>query len=79
MNFERGMLVRSKAGHDKDTCFVILNECGEYLYLSDGEGRDVMRPKRKNKKHVQIIHKKMENPENMTNEAIRYFIKHSME
>lgn len=79
MNFERGMLVRSKAGHDRDECFVILEERGEYLYLSDGEGRDVEHPKRKNKKHVQIIHKRMENPERMTDEAIRYFIRHQVE
>lgn len=53
-----GMLASSKAGHDKDSVYVIIQEDGEYIYVADGTGRTVERPKRKNRKHVQLIKKK---------------------
>lgn len=60
-----GMLAASKAGHDKDSVYVIIREDGEYIYVADGQNRTADRPKRKNKKHVQLIKKKrMPEPEN---------------
>ncbi len=53
-----GILAMSKAGHDKGTLYVIIREEGEYVYLADGRIRTADRPKKKNKKHVQIIKKK---------------------
>ncbi len=53
-----GMLATSKAGHDKDSVYVILREEGEYVYIADGVGRTTEKPKRKNKKHIQLIKKK---------------------
>ena len=37
MNYKPGMIVRSKAGHDKDHVYVIIRVEKNYLYLSDGE------------------------------------------
>ena len=60
-----GMLASSKAGHDKDSVYVIIREDGEYIYVADGKSRTVERPKRKNRKHVQLIKKKrMPKPDN---------------
>lgn len=60
-----GMLAISKAGHDKDSVYVIIREDSEYIYVADGRSRTADRPKRKNKKHVQLIKKKrMPEPEN---------------
>lgn len=60
-----GMLAASKAGHDKDSLYVIIREDGEYIYVADGRVRTVERPKRKNKKHIQLIKKKkLPEPEN---------------
>ncbi len=60
-----GMLATSKAGHDKDFVYVIIREDGEYIYVADGKSRTVERPKRKNRKHVQLIKKKrMPEPDN---------------
>ena len=53
-----GMLASSKAGHDKDSVYVIIREDGEYIYVADGKSRTVERPKRKNKKQGQPIKKK---------------------
>lgn len=52
-----GYYAVSKAGHDKNEIFIILWEDTEYVYLTDGAKRPVEKPKRKNKRHVQIIKK----------------------
>ena len=51
------MLATSMAGHDRETTYVIIKEEGEYVYLADGQTRSVDKPKKKNKKHIQIIKK----------------------
>lgn len=53
--FEQGMLVKSKAGHDKDDLFVIIKVEDEYVYLVDGKFRTFQSPKKKKLKHVQHI------------------------
>ena len=59
-----GMLAVSKAGHDKRKIYVITGEDDEYVYLADGRNRTISRPKRKNRKHIQIIKKiRMEKPQ----------------
>lgn len=51
------MLASSKAGHDKNTVYVIIKEETEYVYLADGRLKTLEKPKKKNKKHIQIIKK----------------------
>lgn len=51
-----GELANSKAGHDKDRLYMIVGEEGECVYLCDGRLRGVEHPKKKKKKHIQIIH-----------------------
>lgn len=50
-----GKLAISKAGHDKDHLYVIVKEDADFVYLADGELKKTDSPKKKNKKHVQII------------------------
>ena len=57
---ERGMLAKSKAGHDKGHVYVIYDMDETYVYLVDGKIRTIDRPKRKKQKHVQIICEKQE-------------------
>lgn len=52
-----GMLAISRAGHDRDKVYVIIAEDDEYVYLADGRIRTADRPKKKKKKHIQIIKK----------------------
>lgn len=52
-----GMLASSKAGHDRNNIYVIIKEEAEYIYLVDGKSRTIEKPKKKNKKHIQIIKK----------------------
>lgn len=55
IGFERGRLIKSKAGHDKCKLFVIIKAQGEYVYLVDGKTRKLDTPKKKNIKHIQLI------------------------
>lgn len=50
-----GNLVRSKAGHDKEELFFIIDIVGEYIYLVNGKTRTVSHPKKKKLKHVQCF------------------------
>ena len=55
MNYEPGMLARSRAGHDKGSIYVIISVKNEYVYLADGSSRPLCRMKKKNRKHLQPI------------------------
>ena len=61
--FEQGEFAVSKAGHDKKHLYMIVNEDERYVYLVDGVNKTLEKPKKKNKKHIQIIHF-CDNPEN---------------
>lgn len=52
-----GDFARSLAGHDKNKLYVIISEDDEYVYLADGKIRLIEHPKKKKKKHIQIIHR----------------------
>lgn len=56
-----GCMAVSRAGHDRDKIYLIVGEEKEYVYLADGRERTCEHPKKKNKKHIQII-KKYKNP-----------------
>ncbi len=49
------MLAISRAGHDKDTLYVVIDSDGEYFWLADGKRRLLEKPKKKKQKHVQVI------------------------
>lgn len=55
IDMKTGMLAKSKAGHDKDTIYIIWKVEGAYVYLVDGVLRTTDRPKKKRKIHVQPI------------------------
>lgn len=56
MEYETGALCTSLAGHDKGQVFVIIGGAGEYVSLVNGASRPLARPKKKKKKHIQMIH-----------------------
>lgn len=77
-----GKFAKSKAGHDKDQIYVIVKEDEEYVYLMDGKTKTVDKPKKKKKRHIQVILKEDENvsrklqeKEALTNEEIKAAIK----
>ncbi len=74
-----GMFAISRMGHDRDTVYIIVREEAEYVYVSDGRLKTIENPKKKNKKHIQIIKKeaddilrgKLLNGQHIYNEEIR--------
>ena len=78
-----GRLAFSKAGHDKGTVYIIVDEDAEYVYVSDGNLKPLERPKKKNKRHIQPILKgcdedlreRLKAKQNIRNEEIKRVIK----
>ena len=56
MEYGTGAMCTSLAGHDKGELFIIISQTGEYVSLVNGASRPLAKPKRKKKKHIQIIH-----------------------
>ena len=52
-----GQFVFSKAGHDKDSLYVVVAEEGDFVMLSDGRLKPVGNPKKKRRKHIQPVNK----------------------
>ncbi len=74
---EAGMFARSKAGHDKGRLYLIEKTEGEYVYLVDGAGRTLAKPKKKKQKHIQVICRIWENwePETVNDDDIKRAIR----
>lgn len=53
--YQARMLAISLAGHDKGTCYIVLEQDEEWVGLVDGKKRSLSRPKKKNRKHIQLI------------------------
>ncbi len=50
-----GQIVLSSAGHDAGQYYVVTDVDKEYVYLVDGKYKTMSSPKKKNKKHIQIL------------------------
>lgn len=77
-----GFMAYSLAGHDKDKIYVIVKEEKDYVWLADGEQRKLSYPKRKNKKHIQVINNQIcddkehgNNNNVMTDDSVKKAIK----
>lgn len=55
IDFEIGMLAKAKAGHDKGKIYIIVKMDDGYVYLTDGATKRKESPKKKKKKHVQLM------------------------
>ena len=69
-----GMLARSRAGHNKDKVYVIIDADQTYVYLADGRIRTLNNLKKKKRKHVQIIKNEYDILK-IDNEKIKYILK----
>ena len=50
--FQIGDLVRSVAGRDKDSFYIVVNIEADFLYLADGKHKLMDKPKKKRKKQL---------------------------
>ena len=74
MKFKKGMLAKSIAGHDAGNVYIIVETDEQFVYLVDGKIRTLDRPKRKKRKHVQLILKQY-NVSNADDTAIKRILK----
>lgn len=49
-----GWLARALAGHDKEHIYIIIEETKDDVFLVDGIYKTMAKPKKKNKRHIQI-------------------------
>lgn len=78
-----GEFAISLAGHDKGRMYLIVGEEDDMLFLADGKSRKLDAPKKKKKKHLQIVKKntdtilaeKLKNRQTVYNEEIKLAIK----
>lgn len=49
---EKGLIVFSRAGHDKGGAFVVVDVTGDFCFLVDGKERPLQKPKKKRTKHL---------------------------
>ena len=52
MDFVKGLVVRSAAGHDKGGFFTVLEADAQYAVICDGKRRSLSHPKKKKCKHL---------------------------
>ena len=55
MEVQKGDIVRSTNGRDRDRALFVLEVDGDYLRLVDGKSRRLEHPKRKKKKHCVFL------------------------
>lgn len=78
-----GQFVTSKAGHDKGCLYVVVAQKDDFVYLCDGRIKKPEAPKKKRRKHIQLIHARvdkglldrLESGEKVYAEEIRYALK----
>lgn len=81
-----GMFAISRAGRDKGQMYLIMKEDGDFAYLADGKTRKLENPKKKRKKHLQLVKtgldeallEKIKNQTIIYNEEIKYAVKARM-
>ncbi|MBO5337050.1 MAG: hypothetical protein J6A94_08000 [Lachnospiraceae bacterium] len=82
-----GKFATSKAGHDKAQVYVIIAMEDDFVYLCDGRLKPLGKPKKKRKKHIQIVNTTVEqdlynrilNKETVRDEEIKYAIRKYIE
>lgn len=52
MQFTKGRIVKSNAGHDKNSFYVVVERKDDVCYIADGKRRKLAKPKAKNIKHL---------------------------
>ena len=78
MDIDKSDVIVSRAGRDSGQLFFVVDTDEQYVYLADGRGRKLEKPKRKKRRHVQKlaqtesrIAEKIRNGEKVLNSELR--------
>lgn len=77
MNFQRGTVVRAKAGHDKGSFYAVVSVEGDSAMITDGGRRNLSCPKRKKLIHLAftrtVLSEQTMNDDSKISHALRPF------
>ena len=68
---EIGTVVKSIAGHDKDSFYVVVGMEKDCVYIADGRARKLEKPKRKNIRHIRPTGTILDSGRVATNKKLR--------
>ena len=68
---ERGQIVCSKAGSDKETFLAVIEVKDKEVYVSDGKRYKIENPKKKNQKHLAKTDRLLNDAELSTDKQLR--------
>ncbi|MBQ7005540.1 MAG: KOW domain-containing RNA-binding protein [Clostridia bacterium] len=71
MEYVKGQVLVSAAGHDKGDLFAVTGSDGKRVFLTDGKSRKLEKPKAKNPKHVRKTQYVLSEHSMATNRSIR--------
>lgn len=71
MEYVKGQVLVSAAGHDKGELMAVTGFDGKRVYLCDGKGRKLEKPKAKNPKHLKETQFVLDEHSMATNRSIR--------
>jgi len=75
MPLEKGRIVRSTAGREKDSFLVVVGFDGDKICLSDGRERPLERPKQKSAKHLCLTSSVLGEDQLKTNRSIKHALR----
>lgn len=67
----KGSVVKSKAGHDSGSFYLVTAVEEEFVYIADGRRRKLEKPKRKNRRHIAKTNQVVDLAEFDTDKKIR--------
>ncbi len=70
-SLQKGLIVKSRAGRDKDTFLVVVDLDESGVYVCDGKYRPLERPKKKNIKHLVLTKKVLSKEMYSTNKKMK--------
>ena len=71
MDLKKGLIVRSRAGHDKGEFFVVIELNEDFAFIADGKTRKLDKLKKKNNKHLFLTNSLINLNESITDKKIR--------
>ena len=74
MEIQKGSIVKSVAGHDKDRFYLVVKIQGKRAYIADGKRRKIGCPKPKNFLHIKTTNKLVDLANYRTDKSLRLLL-----
>lgn len=71
MQIQKGMIVKSIAGHDQNRFYCVVALSDEFAWIADGKRRKLSAPKKKRLKHLRLTSKVLSLSEGVTDLWLR--------